>query len=391
MAVVLLRYVARSEPPEVPFARVTRQTLVSTVRTNGKVEPLEWFQVRAARDGAVARVAVERGATVAQGALLAELDIGNAQAELAAAEARIAEAKAELEMLRKGGSPARLAAIEADLAAARLELDSARRELAALERLAAKQAATGLEVATATERVRKAELRIDALESERKTLVLPADVEAAMARLRIAEADAAAARRVLELGRIRAPAAGVVYRLDVRAGSYLRTGDLVAEIGRLDRLRAVIYVDEPELGRISAGLPVTLTWDAMPGREWQGAVDKVPTQVVAHGNRQVGEVIGIIENTGGIVLPPGANVNAEIRAGVAEGALTVPKEALRRLRGEIGVYLLNDAHVVWRPVRVGTSSITHAEVIDGLGEGDAVALPAEVNLTDGDAVTPVFP
>ncbi len=389
-AIALWWYAVKPAPLEVPFARVIRQTLISTVRTNGKVEPNERFEVRTARDGAVAKISVQGGQKVAKGALLAQLDTGTAGADLAAAEARITEAKADLEILRQGGNAEQLAAIKSDLETGRLELDTARKDLAVLERLATRQAATGKEVAEARERVRKAELRIAALERKREALVSPADVQAAEARLSNAQADADAAHRVIQLSSIRAPAAGVVYNLDVRSGSYLRVGDLVAEIGKLDRLRVVIYVDEPELGRISAGLPVTLTWDALPDREWQGTIERVPTEIVAYGTRQVGEVIALIDDAGGNSLPPGANVNVVIRAQVAENALTIPKEALRRNEGTVGVYLLNNSGVTWRPIQVGTSSVTHVEVVNGLSEGDAVALPSEASLTDGAGVSPVF-
>ena len=63
--------------------------------------------------------------------------------------------------------------------------------------------------------------------------------------------------------------AGVVYGREVRPGSYVNAGDLIANIGRMDRLRVRVYVDEPELGRVAEGQPVTITWDALPGRQWR--------------------------------------------------------------------------------------------------------------------------
>ncbi len=38
------------------------------------------------------------------------------------------------------------------------------------------------------------------------------------------------------------------------------------------------------------------TWEALPGHRWKGEVDKLPTQVVPLGARQVGEVGRAIEN-----------------------------------------------------------------------------------------------
>src|SRR6202035_4430634 len=77
------------------------------------------------------------------------------------------------------------------------------------------------------------------------------------------------------------------------------------------------------------GKPVVITWDAMPGRQWKGVVDKTPTQIVALGTRQVGEVYCVIDNPDHNLLP-GTNVNVDITAEEAASALTIPKEAVRR-------------------------------------------------------------
>lgn len=363
---------------------------MSTVRTNGKVEPAEWRAVRAERAGMVVRVLVERGETVAPEAPIAEIDASGARAALAAAEARIEQAKAELAVLDAGGRASEIAAAEGDLAEAELEAEAARAERDALRRLAAKQAATAYDLKLAADRVAKAEARTSSLRRRRESLVSAADRAPALARLRQAEADAAEARRSAARSLLRSPLGGVVYRLEARPGLYLNPGGLAAEVGRLDRLAALIYVDEPELGRVGAGMPVTLTWDALPGRSWQGTVESVPTEVIALGTRQVGEVRAVLANRGG-ELPPGANVNAEIRSRVAEGALTIPKEALRREGGESGVWVLDGNRVAWRRIEAGVSSLARVEVASGLREGDAVALPAETALRDGAPVRPLFP
>jgi multidrug resistance efflux pump len=50
----------------------------------------------------------------------------------------------------------------------------------------------------------------------------------------------------------------------LRPGAYLAAGDLLANVGRLDRVRIRVYVDEPLLGRVAPGQPVTITWEACP-------------------------------------------------------------------------------------------------------------------------------
>ncbi len=374
--------------PEVPVAQVARHTILSTVQTNGRIEPEEWSAVRAGQAGAVQRMAVELGDMVSRGSVMVELDAGPAYADLDAAEAQIAQAEAELAVLDKGGRASARVQLENDLESARLELEMAGKDLDVLRRLSRKQAATGQQVTQAESRVRKAELLIAAHEAKRETLVSPADRSEAEARLRRAQADAKLARRRISLARVRAPISGQLYRLAIKPGAYVNPGDLIAEIGQVERLRAVVYVDEPELGRVAIGMPVKITWDAAAEREWSGSVERMPTEIVAKGNRQVGEVWAVIDNAGR-QLPAGANVTVEIRSRVAEGVPAIPKEALRRQGAELGVFVLDGEVVRWRPVELGTASITEAEVVSGVSAGDQVVLATEVELKDGLAVRAV--
>jgi len=105
----------------------------------------------------------------------------------------------------------------------------------------------------------------------------------------------------------------------------------------------------------------------------------------------VGEVVTIADNPK-LDLPPGANINARIQAQVVDNALTIPKAALRREGGELGVFVLEGGgRLAWRAVQVGVSSETRAEVRKGLKEGDLVALPSDRTLAVGQELTPIQP
>ncbi len=380
----------RSQPPEAPFAKAARETLISTLSTNGKVEPLESAAARAERAGVVARILAEKGQAVAQGAVLAELEAREARGDVAAAEARLAQFQAEREAVLKGGRQREITELATAAERARLDLETVRRELAAVERLEKKQAATALEVRRQRERAEQLELELKSLGEKRAALVAASDRSIADARVREAEAALKLARERVEVSVVRAPIAGIAYQFDLKRGDYLNPGDLVALIGRVERVRVKVYVDEPELGRVARSMPVVITWDARPGEHWDGAVEKTPSQIVALGSRQVGEVVCLIDNPGSRLLP-GTNINAEIRSQVVQNAITIPKECLRRENGQTGVYRLENEAAVWRKVTAGASSITRIQILDGLAEGDAVALPGERVLKSGMAVRAVFP
>jgi HlyD family secretion protein len=380
-------YVAwHREPAEVQFARVVREDIVNSVPTNGKVEPIEWAEARAERAGPVIEILVQRGQHVERDATLVRLDASEAQADLVAAQSRIAQARADLAVIERGGHATDLAEIASGLDRARLDLQTAQKDLDALTRLQAKQAATAFEVAAARERVDRAQLQIQSLEQRRAALGATPDRSAAEARLHDAEAAVTLAQQRIRMSVVRAPIAGTVYQFDLKPGAYLNAGDIVATIGRLDRVRVRVYVDEPDLGRVQKGLPVAITWDALPGRQWDGVVDQTPTQIVALGTRQVGEVLCLIENPHGELLP-GTNVNVEIRTQSVPNVLAVPKEAIHQENGQSGVYVLAGDHVAWKKVTPGLANTTRVQV-EGLNEGDQVALPSEKPLKDGMPVKP---
>jgi HlyD family secretion protein len=381
--------VKKKPPPEVNFTKAARETLVSSLSTNGKVEPIEWMPVRSERAGVITRVSVSKGQFVRKGDPLVELDTRVASADLSKAHAAIQEAQAQQQVLTQGGRVAERQQIEADLSRARLDLDAAQKNYQALERLVAKQAATRQELDSARQLVDQLELRIQALEKNKAALVTGTDQDIAKARLQQAESAAAVAQTNLDLNVIRAPMDGTVYDFDLKQGSYVNPGDPIAKVGRLDRVRVTVYVDEPDLGRVRPGELVVITWDALPGHQWRGTVDKLPAQIVPLGTRQVGEVGCVIENPDRDLLA-NANINADIQATVVENAIAIPKEAIRRQGSDTGVLLLEGDRVVWRKVTLGISTYTKSQVISGLKDGNAVVLLSEKPIQSGSRVRPVF-
>lgn len=372
-------------PPEVDFATAERGVLLNELSTNGRTEPAEWMPVRAAREGRLVDLPVRRGAEVSEGQLLARLAAPEAEAELASARARVARAEAALAPAEQGGRQLELAELETALARAFQDREAAAREEAALDRLVQKGAATRHEWQTVRDRRELLDAEISGLRKKRAALVEPGDRVSARAALEEAKRNLAAVEARLSESTLRSPMSGVVYDLPSRAGDWVTPGTLVAKVGRLGRLRVLGFVDEPELGGLTVGQSVAVTWDALPGREWKGKVSALPTEVVALGSRQVGEVVTVVENPGQ-EIPAGANVNLRIQLRRVESAVSVPKEALRREGEAYGVYVLKEGKLSWRPVRTGVASVTRIEILEGVQPGDLVAVTGDIALRDGLAV-----
>lgn len=380
----------RAGAPAVPFAKASRQTISNILSTNGKVEPVDYVDVRVETAGLIRRVLVHAGDVVRRDQVLAELSESGLQQELDAAMAREAQARAELQTLDAGGRSVETAELEGSASRLKSDRDAAQRNLDSLERLQKQQAATAYEVDQARQSVRSLDVQIQALEKRRSALVGKGDLAGARARVDEAAANVRLARDRIGKDTIRAPMAGTVYDLPARAGSFLNVGDPVATIGKLDPVRVRVYVDEPELGRVAAGESVRITWDALPGREWTGTVEKRPSEVVPLGSRQVGEVLCTIGNPMR-ELVPGTNVNAFILTQVEPNALTIPKTAVRR-DGMVGVFVLQpDDTLKWQPIQTGASDALRVQVVSGLADNDAVATPTDQTLKAGMKVSPSFP
>ncbi len=114
----------RPAPEVTPSSLQSGPVRSDEVRCSGRVIPVRWLGLSFGRAGRVARVAVEEGAQVSAGDLLAELEGEDYSLELRAAEERLNSAQAQLAQAQATPAPERLRAAQAQLAAAQARLDA---------------------------------------------------------------------------------------------------------------------------------------------------------------------------------------------------------------------------------------------------------------------------
>ena len=350
-----------------------RQDILSTITTNGKLEPTRNFEAHSPGPMTIKRLLVHEGDRVTEGQLLLELDDSNARAELARATAQLRTAQAQAAALQAGGSQEEVLTRQAELVKARSEYDAANRNLQALTRLVARGAASQEEIIAARERVQRAQAQMELLQHKGTQRFSKQDLERVEAEVANAQAEVAAAQDVIARANIRAPFTGTVYALPVRPGAFVNTGDLLLQAAQLQHMQARAFVDEPEVGRLRMGQPVKLTWDALPGRVWNGKITALPTNIVARGSRMVGEVLCAVDNQDTSLLP---NVNVTVVIVTADTAntLTLPREAVHEERNRQLVYVVDGDHLSVRAVQTGVANLTRIEITNGLSENDTVAL-----------------
>jgi HlyD family secretion protein len=346
--------------------------LVSTISTNGRVEPEMNYEIHSPIAATVKAVYVQPGDQVAAGKLLLVLDDVQARARQATAESGVKAAQAAMEAAIHNGTRQERQMAAADETRARLERDDARRGLEALIKLNSTGAASSSEVASARQRLDAAEANLHALDQNANNRYSPAEVERARAALADAQANLAAARQVVAQTAMHAPAAGTVYSLDAGPTEFVEEGKLVLQMADLHHERVRAYFDEPEIGRLAVGQKIQIKWDAKPGRIWNGHIERTPVTVINLGTRSVGEVLVKIDDADGQLLPD-TNVTATVTISSEPNVLGVPREALHSESGKTFVYKVAKGTLQKTFVTIGTINLTQVAILSGLQEGDLVA------------------
>lgn len=384
--IILAAFMSRRRDVAVHAAKAERQTITATVQTNGKIEPLNNFEAHAPAAATVKRLLVRQGDHVKAGQLLLELDDAEARAQAAKAQAQIRAAEADLSAVRSGGTHAEVLTTTSELTSARVERDAAQRNLTAMHALQQRGAASAGEVADAENRLKTAKAQVTLLEQRLKARYSQPEIARVQATEAEARASYAAAQELLQQANVRAPREGLVYSLPVRPGMFVNAGDLLVEVADLSEVQLRAFVDEPDIGKLAAGQPVRVTWDALPGRTWDGKVTQVPTTVVTRGTRNVGEFTCMVNNPEEKLLP-NVNVNVSITTASHSGALTVPREAVHDNDGQRFVYQVVDGELKQRKVETSISNLTRMEITQGLPDNAQVAVSA----VDGQALRPGMP
>jgi HlyD family secretion protein len=369
----------------VTAARVEPQTLTQTKEANGRVEPLKNFEAHAPIAGTVANIYVQLGQDVQSGQELVRMDDTDARKELATAEASLATSQASLQSAEQGGTAVERVSSTADISAARTQVQQDTASLAALEKLQAQGAASANEVAQAQHQLTAAQARVTELQQQKGARYSADDLRAQRAQVAEAKAAVDAARSAYAGVDVRAPFAGTVYALQVMQYQFVPGGETLVQVANLRKLQIRAYFDEPEIGQLKVGQPVTIGWQGKPTELWHGHVEEVPTTIITYGGtRNVGECLISVDDANGVLLP-NTNVTVTVTELEHRNVLSLPREALQTQGMNNYVYRISGDRLVKTPVNVGLSNNERFEVTGGLNEGDLVALGAtsEVELTDG--------
>ena len=328
---------SENESTGMELAAVTRGDLTVTAEAAGLVEPIRIIEVKSRASGEIMEILVETGDVVQPGQLLVRIDprdVRNAYEQ----------AEADLEVAR-----ARLTTAEA-------------------------------------QRKRSAELREANVVTEQEYENATFEEANARAQFIKAQTNLQLARERLNDVVIRAPIAGTVIAETMEIGQIIASasqnisgGTTLLTMADLNEMQVRALVDETDLGRVSAGMPVRVRVEAYPDRVFNGQVLKIEPQAVIEQNVTMFPVLVRLDNREGL-LRPGMNADVEVRIADRSGTLLVPNSAVVSPRDLIAAaeVLGLDPDAVRTQVRGGNGGGEQAAPAERRGgaAGDSSAPPS---------------
>lgn len=268
---------------------VERRDIVVTASAAGAIQPILTVSVKSQASGAVTEMHVQTGEDVRPGQLLALIDPRLPKSGFDQATASLDQAKAQY--------------------------DYAQAQLAREDTLYRTKAV-----------------------SEQEYQNTKVAFEQAKASLINAQANLSDARIAYDQTRVTAALAGTIISKSVDVGTVISSplrdvsgGTELFKMANLDTVQVQAMVDETDVGKVHAGMPVTITVDAYPNRPFEGSVLKIEPQATVSQNVTMFPVDVNILNPDHL-LKPGMNTEVEIHVGQRPGVLAIPNAALRTQR-----------------------------------------------------------
>jgi macrolide-specific efflux system membrane fusion protein len=355
-AAALTQLHARVADDRRPSVVATRGDLADLVSAQGALEPLNYVDVGAQASGQIKSLKVAIGDRVKAGDILAALDPRIYEAQLQADTAKLANLRAELQVQQAG------------LRAAQI---TARRNRQLLADGAVSQATVDASDA--------------ALESA------AASVRAAAAAVSEQHSQLSTDRTNLAYTRITAPMSGEIATLPVREGQTINASQQTPTILRVADLSVMTVraqVAEADVDKLRLGMPVWFTTMGGGDRRWRGRVREIDPTPENENNVMLYDVLVDVRNPDRALLP-GMTAQVFFERAIRPNTLVLPTAALARrspggipATGSIAeVLVAGPRGPERRTLRLGLTTRTAVEVLQGLRAGERVIVPEPPSTT----------
>jgi RND family efflux transporter MFP subunit len=364
---------AAAERPTVPVIRIAGGDLAQALTLAAEFRPYQEIEVHAKVAGYVKSINVDVGDRVGAGQLLAVLEIPELQDDMATDEASVKRSNEEVRRAEADLTRAESAHDVAHLGSTRLAAVMKQRPT-----LVAQQ---DIDEALGRDRV-----------SEAQVATAKAAVAAAQEQLAVARANQNKTKTLFAYARITAPFAGVITHRYADTGAMIQAGTSsqsqampVVRLSQNSMLRLIIQVPESAVARIHVGAPVDVKVQAL-GRTFQGKVARFAERLNLDTRTMETEVD--VPNPS-LELVPGMYAYASITTDEARGVVIAPVQAIDRKDDRVSALIVaSDGTLQARPITIGLEAPDRVEVRSGLAAGDLVVIGSRAQLKPGAVVTP---
>lgn len=214
------------------------------------------------------------------------------------------------------------------------------------------------------------------------------DRDAALAQLRVDEAEASLAQTRIDKMNIRAPFAGTTGLRRVSPGDYVSTGQDLVDLIDTRSLKLDFRIPEIYLPAVAPGQQVSVAVDAFPGRIFTGEVYALSPSADPRAHNL--ELRARIDNSDGM-LRPGLFARVELQGSSEANALLVPEQAIILQEGAFSLMRVSSENTVEIvPVTLGQRRPGQVQILSGAAPGDTIVTAGHLKLFPGMPVTPVF-
>jgi HlyD family secretion protein len=194
-----------------------------------------------------------------------------------------------------------------------------------------------------------------------------------------AKARVAAAQSTLNQSKIVAPFDGVITQANPMPGDMVTPSTMAYRMDALSQLLIDLEISEVDINSVAVDQPVTITFDAVQGKTYNGKVSQV-NQAGDDKSGAVNFTVTVQLTDADALVKPGMTAAVTISVKQLKDALLVPNRAVRVINSKRTVYILKNGQPVAVEVRLGATSDANSEVVGGdLKEGDLIVLNPPAN------------
>jgi RND family efflux transporter, MFP subunit len=204
-----------------------------------------------------------------------------------------------------------------------------------------------------------------------------------MADITAAQARVDAAQATLNLARVISPFAGTVTEAYPLPGDQVSPEMTAFRLDNLSSLLVDVKVSEVDINNVTMGQSVTLTFDAILGKEYHGEVIEV-TQAGTSDQGVVNFTVTVELTDADSMVKPGMTAAVNIVVEEMQDVLLVQNRAVRLVDNQRVVYVLENRQPVKKEITLGSSSDTLSVVAGGdVKEGDVIILNPPADFAPG--------